>query len=158
MLDRSKMGRTCARDMGNRMHLACKDKGRSELDLLHRFIAQLKLPGFQIEKVNIQEPCCSAKVIMEGPFEPDSDDYGFSSLFKCNRLKAEIELTLNLDLCRLDPAGRHFFMDYDFEIRCSQTAHNDDADFGKDVHNMMQTAFEGFPSFSISLMSDVESI
>lgn len=158
MLERINMCGTRTQEKAHRIYIACRDHGRSEQDLLHRFIGQLKLLNFQIEKVNVQENPHCAMVVLESPQDPHVDSRSFSSLFKRKRHTSESQLTLNFDLYKLDEKGLNFFMDYKFERRCRQAAHDTETDFAGTVHTMIQTAFEGSRSFSISPMPDVEII
>lgn len=151
-----KMERTRIQERVHRIHIACQDKGRSEPDLLHRFIAQLRLPNFQIEQVKIQEELHSAKIVFRDLQSPHTDSHGFSSLFKRKRFKPESKLRLNLELYKLDAKGLNFFMDYAFEARSRHTSNTQELGLTKNVHAMIQTAFEDYPSFSISQMPDVE--
>ena len=152
------IGRIRIQEKAHRIHIACSDRERSEQDLLHRFVAQLKLPNFQIAKVNIHEVAYSAKIGFWELQNSQADSDRFASLFKWKKLKSESQLTLNLDLYKLDTKGLSFFIDYEFECRSRQTAHHLEIDLGGNVHAMVQTAFEGYPSFSISSIPDVEMI
>lgn len=155
MLERINMGHRRTWKKAHRVHISCKDAVRSESDLLHRFIAQLKLPNFQIEKVNVLETPHSANIVFRRPKYTHIESRGFLSLFKRKSLKSETQLKLNLNLYKLD-AGLNFFLDYEFEYQCRQAVHDSGTNLVENVHVMIKTAFDGASSFSISPMPEVD--
>lgn len=141
----------------HRLHIACDDKARSESDLLHRFVAQLKLQNYRIEKMDITESPITAKVTFARMTTDLIESHSIISLFKRKRLKAETQFKINFFIYKLDRLGLNFFIDYKLENRPRQADGFNEYAMDDDIHAMMKTAFDGASSFLISRMPDLET-
>lgn len=137
----------------HRLHIACETKIRSESDLMHRFIAHLKLQNYRIVKVGVSENPLCANVTFR---TIESDGRSIISLLKRKRLKSDTQFQLNLSIYKLDQAASNFFIEYSFEDRLMQANNSLRSLTDEDVHAMMETALDGASSFTITRMPDIE--
>lgn len=137
----------------HRIHIAVDDRARRGIDVLHRFIAHLNLPNFQIKKVDVLEEPIGAYVTFAETQPELIANTSIISLFKRRRDKANKQIKLNLSLNKLDQHGLNFFIYYDFEIGSGRGADHMSEPLNTDIHAMIRKAFDGSPSFSISRMS-----
>ncbi len=140
-----------------KLQINCKDKPRSKIDLLYRFIAQLNLSHFNIEKVDIWEDSCTGEITFS---EVPRDKIGGSRmayLFKRQRAKAELRFKVNLTVIQLDRLGWNFHIDYYFEDRLQSAAGSQKIRLNEQIHLMMETAFVGNPNILISPVLNFET-
>ena len=121
-----------------RLRLNFKDKSRSEIDLLHRFIAHLNLPNFKIEKVEIFENPAAAVVSFR------------EVQFKRKWTKGGRRFKLQLSVFQLNHLGTNFQIDYDLNYRSMKEFSPQAISLVQGVHRMMVTAFEGNSNILLS--------
>ena len=150
MLGRINQARGSLNEEPHRLRLSFKDKCRSETDLLHRFIAQLNLPEFKIEKVDIWESPVRGDITFSKISNVENDVSRFSYLFRrrwsndCRRFK------VSLSVIQIDRIGLNFCIEYNFNIYSQQDLTSQDMGLDEKIHQMMETSFEGDSNFLVS--------
>ena len=118
---------------------------------MHRFVAQLKLPQFKINKVDIWENPVSADIILSEASGDEASNQGIAYLFKRKRNKTGAQFKIRLSVNKLDALGRNFFIDYNFAVRLQPEG------LDEKIHLMMEAALGDNPSFLTSRISHIEA-
>ena len=150
MLNRISWGGDLPCAKPRRLRLSFKDKSRSEIDLLHRFVAHLNLPNFDIGKVEISENPTAGEISFYEAQAHEIATPSIANLFKRKWVKGGRQFKLYIYVIRLDLLGTNFLIDYYFEDRLLKDVRPQGMNLDEAIQNMMETIFEGHPNFLLS--------
>lgn len=134
-------------DSPYQVHISCRDTVRSKSDMLHRFIAQLSIENYDINRVFIFEKPIRAKVVFRKSNTAPSTTRKLSGFLQQTFRKEFSEFVIYLTIQDLDAFGSNFLVHYDIENKLSET--NQNYNLAEKVHRMVEAAFDNFDSISI---------
>ena len=133
-----------------RLNISCNDRARSKSDMLHRLIAHLNMPLYEINNIFIFETPMRAKIVFR-KIEPRPPTQNKVLLFFRQKLQQDdIEFALYLTLSGRDMMmmGYNFSLSYSFDIL--KHSREETAYLSENIHTMISSAFDAFRNIFIS--------
>lgn len=141
----------------HRLQLSSTDKSRSKIDLLYRFIAQLNLPDFEVEKVDVWESSLNGDITFREVPRGEIGGSKIAHLIKRRWVKSGLCFKVNLSVVQLDRLGWNFHVDYCFDDRLQGVTGPQKKRLDTQIHTMMETAFVGHPNILVSPVLNFET-
>lgn len=133
--------------MAYKIHISCRDIARSKSDMLHRFIAQLTMPSYDINRVLIFEKPIRAVVVFQDASTLPQKTNKFAEFFAKVFQKKNQEFTLHLTIDDRDMTGYNFSLRYSFdELRYDLEG---SSNLSEGLHKMMATSFNEFSDITV---------